>query len=188
VEGVKIVGLCVVAAIVYGVLHDLVTANLCVEYFSVFHPPIFHTDSPWLLALGWGFVATWWMGLFLGPIIAGASRGGILPKLGWRDLVKPLSAVLGCSYVSAFIAGFFGYRYVQRIPEWVYENVDRMQGIHFPPEKERLFTADLYAHNASYIVTTISALVLCIWIIVRRIQMGRDATLIQRIGGKGLEI
>jgi hypothetical protein len=177
-EGVKIVVLCVLAAIVYGILHDVVTANLCVEYFSVFHPNIFHTSSPWLLALGWGVIATWWMGLFLGPIIAGASRAGILPKLGWRDLVNPLATVLTCAYACAFIGGLVGYFIVRRIPDWIYENVPSMQGVRFPPEKERLFTADLFAHNTSYAVTTIGALVLCVWIIVFRIRLGRQSGLI----------
>lgn len=57
-EGAKIVFFCVLAAVVYGLLHDQVTAHLCVEYFSVAHPPVFHTGSPFLLALGWGVIAT----------------------------------------------------------------------------------------------------------------------------------
>src|SRR5579871_957991 len=105
-EGLKIVGCCIGAAILYGVLHDLVTANLCVEYFSVFHPDIFHTDSPWLLALGWGVIATWWMGLFIGGMIAVSAQIGSLPKIGWREILKPLGVVLGVSYVASIIAWF----------------------------------------------------------------------------------
>ena len=61
-ESLKIILLCVLAAIVYGILHDQVTARVCVEYFTIGHPPIFHTDDPTLLAFGWGVIATWWMG------------------------------------------------------------------------------------------------------------------------------
>ena len=50
VETLKIVVLCIVSAIVYGILHDQVTARVCVEYFTIGHPPIFHTDDPTLLA------------------------------------------------------------------------------------------------------------------------------------------
>jgi hypothetical protein len=64
-EAIKIVGLCIVAGAIYGVLHDQVTAHVCLEYFTVFHPTIFHTQSPTLLALGWGVLATWWVSLFL---------------------------------------------------------------------------------------------------------------------------
>jgi hypothetical protein len=59
VESLKIIVLCIVAAMVYGILHDQVTARVCVEYFTIGHPPIFHTDDPTLLAFGWGVIATW---------------------------------------------------------------------------------------------------------------------------------
>ena len=63
-EFAKIVLLSVLAAVGYGIAHDSVTAHVCVEYFSVAHPPIFGgTHSPILLALGWGVIATWWVGL-----------------------------------------------------------------------------------------------------------------------------
>jgi hypothetical protein len=180
VEGLKIVGLCIVSAVIYGILHDLVTANLCVEYFSVFHPDIFHTDSPWLLALGWGVIATWWMGLFLGPLIAAAARSGELPKIGWRALVRPLIVVLLCSYSAALASGLIGFTVVRKIPDWIYKNVPRMQGVRFAPDKERLFTADLFAHNASYFTAGLGALVLCIWIIRKRMKMHRPLIVGQR--------
>lgn len=62
----------------YGVLHDLVTAHVCVEYFTVGHPQLFEfeTDSPTLLALGWGVVATWWVGAGLGVPLALVARVG----------------------------------------------------------------------------------------------------------------
>jgi len=66
VEHFKIILLCLAAALVYRILHDQITARVCVEYFTVFHPPIFATHSPTLLALGWGVIATWWVGLLLG--------------------------------------------------------------------------------------------------------------------------
>ena len=72
IESLKIVVLCIVAAIVYGILHDQVTARVCVEYFTIGHPPIFHTDDPTLLAFGWGVIATWWMGAILAvPAVLG---------------------------------------------------------------------------------------------------------------------
>ena len=59
----------------YGVAHDLVTAHLSVEYFTVAHPPI-GTDDPFLLALVWGVLATWWVGVLLGVPLAAAARLG----------------------------------------------------------------------------------------------------------------
>ena len=75
-EGVAIVLLAIVSAVVYGVVHDQVTARVCIEYFTIGHPPIFPTESPTLLGLGWGVVATWWAGLLLGVPLALAARPG----------------------------------------------------------------------------------------------------------------
>ena len=74
VESLKIVLTCIVASIFYGVIHDQFTARICLEYFTVFHPPIFNTQSPTLLALGWGIIATWWVGAILGFLLAIASQ------------------------------------------------------------------------------------------------------------------
>jgi hypothetical protein len=48
--------MCIFAAVLYGVLHDQITARVCLEYFTVFHPPVFATQSPtrWQIALGDG--------------------------------------------------------------------------------------------------------------------------------------
>ena len=93
-ESLKIILLCILAAVVYGILHDQVTARVCVEYFTIGHPPIFHTDSPTLLAFGWGVIATWWMGLILSIPAVLASRSGTRPKLKAADLVRPIACLL----------------------------------------------------------------------------------------------
>lgn len=49
-----IVPMRVIAAGCYGIAHDQVTACVCVEYFTVGHPPVFSTDDPTLLGIGWG--------------------------------------------------------------------------------------------------------------------------------------
>lgn len=46
VEALQITGLCIAAAVRYGILHDQVTARICVEYFIIGHPPLFDTTSP----------------------------------------------------------------------------------------------------------------------------------------------
>ena len=79
-EHLKIIIACIAAAIIYGILHDQITARVCVEYFTVFHPPVFATQSPTLLACGWGVIATWWVGLFLGLFLAVAARIGPRPS------------------------------------------------------------------------------------------------------------
>ena len=50
-QGLAIVGLCIAAAVAYGLVHDQVTVRLSLEYFTVLHPHVVDTDSPTVLAL-----------------------------------------------------------------------------------------------------------------------------------------
>src|SRR3954462_13168201 len=103
VESVKIVLLCVGAAVLYGVLHDQVTARVCVEYFTVGHPPVFATGSPPPPGPGWGVIATWWVGLLLGIPLALAARAGARPRRSLRSLARPVATLLLVMGASALI-------------------------------------------------------------------------------------
>src|SRR5215468_2192723 len=106
---VLIILLSVFSAIVYGIVHDQITARICVEYFTVGHPPIFNTKSPTLLGFGWGIVATWWVGVMLGFPLACAARLGSSRPLSANELVKPIAMLLGVMGVGAFLAGLIGF-------------------------------------------------------------------------------
>src|SRR5215469_6416287 len=118
----KIWFMSIAAAVLYGIIHDQITARVCVEYFTIGHPPVFHTASPTLLAFGWGVIATWWMGAFLGLVVALCARWGSNPKLQARDLLKPILVLLTVMGVSALCAGVLGFVLASRgqIPlrEW----------------------------------------------------------------------
>jgi hypothetical protein len=73
-ELIKVVALGLLGAIAYGVIHDQVTVRVCLEYFTIGHPPLIRSTSPTLLGLAWGVVATWWVGLPLGVMVALAAR------------------------------------------------------------------------------------------------------------------
>ena len=157
-ESLKIVVLCVVAGAVYGVIHDQFTARICIEYFTVFHPHVFATNSPTLLGLGWGIIATWWVGAILGMLLALAARAGSRPKLGAADLVRPIGQLLLAMGVSAAFFGFLGFVLSRR-------------GVVSPPELVRYelapflharFMADWCAHNTSYAVGLAGGILLCI--------------------------
>ena len=97
-DTLKIVALCVGAAVLYGIAHDQVTARVCVEYLTIGHPRVFATESPTLLALGWGVIATWWVGLLLGFPLSFAALRGSKPRRTARSLVRPVPTVDGsCS-------------------------------------------------------------------------------------------
>ena len=49
-QALAIILLCTASAVAYGILHNNVTARVCVEYFTIGHPALFDTDAPALLA------------------------------------------------------------------------------------------------------------------------------------------
>lgn len=163
-QSIKIILICVVAAILYGITHDQVTARICVEYFSVFHPPIFPTQSPTLLGLGWGVIATWWMGAFLGILLAIAARAGSRAKVGGNELVLPIAKLLAMMGALAVVAGLVGFLLSSRgmiaPPKWTASVL--------PQARHARFMADWWAHNASYFAAFFGGIALCIMTYRRR--------------------
>jgi hypothetical protein len=56
---VRIVMFSIACAVLYGVVHDQVTAHVCVEYFTVGHMSLLGLRDPTVLGLVWGIIATW---------------------------------------------------------------------------------------------------------------------------------
>ncbi len=166
-EAVKIVLLCIVSAVLYGILHDQVTARVCVEYFTIGHPPVFHTESPTLLALGWGIIATWWVGLPLGIVAALVSRLGARPKYDAIRLARPLCSLLVIMGCASLIAGAAGYFVANSGGVWLVEPL-RSQ---VPEAKHAAFLADLWSHLAAYGVGIVGGVTLCVWVLFRRWRM-----------------
>ena len=121
-EALKIACLCIAAAIVYGIVHDQITARICVEYFTIFHPPIFHTQSPTLLGIGWGIVATWWVGAFFSVPLILAARAGARPTLRAAELLPSIAWLLASMGVCATLSGITGYVLARRgvlVTDWL---------------------------------------------------------------------
>ncbi|HEY1120520.1 MAG TPA: hypothetical protein VGE67_02935 [Haloferula sp.] len=108
-KALAIIGLSVLAAVVYGIIHDQITARICVEYFTIGHARLIDSDSPTVLGLFWGVVATWWVGLPLGAGLAIAARAGRRCKLGATDLLPSLAKLLLTMFTVATLAGCIGY-------------------------------------------------------------------------------
>lgn len=162
----KIVLLCIVASVVYGILHDQVTARVCVEYFTIGHPPVFDTQSPTLLALGWGVIATWWVGLLLGVPLACVSRLGSRPALTAGDLLRPLAILLAVMSAVSLIAGLSGYGLARAGRVWLVEPL----ASRVPAVKHHVYLADLWAHLAAYGSGFIGGIVLCVMTWRRRVR------------------
>jgi hypothetical protein len=168
-EFLKIALFSMLAAIVYGILHDQVTAHLCVEYFSIAHPDIFHTASPFLLALGWGVVATWWVGLPLGVLAAIAARAGSPPRLSLADLRPLILGLLVFMAACALVAGIVAA--IGTAKGWL--SLPSQWSLYIPREKWVAFNADAYAHLASYASGIFGGLALILYILVRRLRAPR---------------
>ncbi|MEA2326224.1 MAG: hypothetical protein QOE68_1183 [Thermoanaerobaculia bacterium] len=157
---IAIVAMAVFAGIVYGILHDQVTARVCIEYFTIGHPPLIASRSPTLLALAWGVVATWWFALPLGVALASSARLGEQPRLAASQLVKPVVFLLAAMGAAAFLSGMIGYVLAARhslVPdEWLLLNI--------PSAKRYAFIADSWAHAASYLAAFFGAIILCLYV------------------------
>jgi hypothetical protein len=112
-------------------------------------------------------VATWWVGLPLGSVLAFAARVGSRPKLDARDLVVPIGKLMAVMYACALIAGVTGY-FMARAGKLHYPPAMIM---HIPPEAETRFFADLCAHLASYTVGLFGGLVLAALTFRRRAKL-----------------
>ena len=156
-EFVKIWLLCVGAAIFFGVVHDQVTAHVCVEYFSIAHPTILPLTSPTLLALEWGVLATWWVGAALGLGLAACARlGPRLPFLA-RDLRRPIAGLLLCMAGASLVAGMAGFG----LAELHQISLSGRLASAIPASKHARFLADWWAHSAAYLVGGIGGIFLC---------------------------
>lgn len=155
-EFLRIVLFCVASAIVYGIVHDQITARICVEYFTIGHPPIYNITDPTLLGLIWGVLATWWAGAFLGFCIASAARLGSWPKRSFRSVIRPVAILLCVMGIGAVAAGIVGNALAKSgaftMPSHWADSVP--QAKHIP------FITDLWAHNASYLVGFLGAIIL----------------------------
>jgi len=167
-QSLAIVLMCMTAAVVYGIAHDQVTARVCVEYFTIGHPPVFGTDDPTLLGVGWGVLATWWVGLALGIPLAIVARAGSRPKRSVGSLIWPVACLMAVTAVCALASGVTGWllarsgAVVLMGPIASKLSADR----HVP------FIADLWAHSASYVIGPAGGVVVLVSVWRSR---GRDA-------------
>ncbi len=143
----KITLLCVAAAVAYGVVHDQITARLCIEYFTVAHPPIFPVTSPPVIVLCWGVASTIGIGLVFGVLLALVAHSGGEPPLPASRLLRPVMVLLVATAIAAFVSGWCGYLLAQRgviaIPAGYADVV--------PAERHHAFMAVWFAHGASYL-------------------------------------
>ncbi|PQO36936.1 hypothetical protein C5Y96_07170 [Blastopirellula marina] len=160
-----IVGLSILMCVIYGVIHDQITARICVEYFTIGHKPVLGgTEDPTLLGLVWGFLATWWVGAMLGIPLAFVSQTGSLVKKSAKDLVRPMLVLMAGTAALAFAAGVTSYVLTAND---VIHLAGGFQHV-MPAEKQDAFLIDLWIHNASYAGGFLGGVILMVWVVVDR--------------------
>lgn len=159
-QSLAIVVFCVLAACCYGVVHDQITARICIEYFTIGHPPIFTrpVDSPTLIGFVWGIIATWWVGLGLGIPLAFAARFGGRPKRSVRDVARPILVQLCIMGLLAFVAGVVGA--LLSSAGWIQLTGQIAERV--PPEQHTAFLADAFAHSISYFAGAVGGIIVIV--------------------------
>jgi hypothetical protein len=149
------------AAMAYGIIHDQITAHLCVEYFTVAHPPLFHTQSPTVLAFCWGVLATVGIGAVLGVILAEVSQSEGLPSYPILRLCRLILILLGTMALAAFLAGVLGFE----LSRYSLLSLPSAFSQFISPSRRDRFMAVWFAHGASYLtgLTGGTFLTLHIW-------------------------
>lgn len=157
----------ILACIVYGIIHDQFTVRICLEYFTIGHAPVFNTEDPTLLALGWGVRATWWVGLFIGIPLATFARIGSRPKRSAISLIRPMLLLFGCTAVLATVTGVMAL--VGATNGWL--SLHPEMAAQLPPDKHAPFLVDLWIHNTSYTSGFVGGVFVMAWVWWTRIEM-----------------
>ncbi len=158
----KIILLSTLAAMVYGIVHDQITARLCVEYFTIAHPPLFPTTSPTLLGICWGIAATFWVGLLLGVVLAMVSQSAGAPGMPILQIRSLVIGLLVTMATAASLAGIIGFELSRHSLVTIPAYFARV----IPESRYDRFMAVWFAHGASYLVGLAGSgiLILRIWI------------------------
>ncbi|MBB01155.1 MAG: hypothetical protein CMJ47_00755 [Planctomyces sp.] len=155
-QSLLIVALSIVACVFFGIVHDQITARICVEYFTIGHPVIVPTRNPTTLAFLWGVIATWWVGAILGGLLAIASRFGKRPKLSAKSLVRPILRLLCVVAMFAVLAGIAGY--IAALNNWVWLVGDLADRV--PDQSHVPFLVNMWVHSASYFAAFVGGITL----------------------------
>lgn len=143
--------LAMIAAGLFGALHDQISYTVSPEYFTRFKFPMFHlldANVPERVrAAEVGFLASWWMGIPLGVF---AGLAGFIhkdPARMRRALLWSLPLIAGFTLVVALAGLLYGYFQTRTIDLAAY------RGWYIPPGLAHLrrFLCAGYMHNSAYL-------------------------------------
>lgn len=163
---IKIILTTLAISVCYGIIHDLITAHLCIEYFTIGHPKVIESTSPILIALVWGCIATWWFGLLMGILVAAFNYMGSYPSLEYKLIIRLILRLICWMFALAIVAGLIGYLLAEL--EVIYL-VPRL-GNQIDDVRHSRFLAAGWMHVTSYLIALIGTFVICFIIFRKRGQ------------------
>lgn len=179
-EPLRIVGTTTIAAVLYGVVHDQITARICLEYFTVTHPGLItfaeppeppEPPGPMVIGLMWGVVATWWVGLIAGTLLVVACRVGRWPRLSNRWVLPRLGLVL---LVTGGLAGLAGAVMAMNPDANILEGVYTPDTVARIPEENRDgWDICLAVQTVSYLVGSVGGVALVVLAVFDRWRSSR---------------
>jgi O-antigen/teichoic acid export membrane protein len=147
-ESLKIVVMCIVAAVTYGVVHDQFTARICIEYFTIGHPRIVDSEDPTVLAFAWGFVATWWVGVLLGVPLAIVAQAGRRPKRDAQSLLRPVVSLLLVMAACTLCVGVATWANAR----WESRPHFELSDLGVPRDRHNHFLTAMWMHTTGYVI------------------------------------
>ena len=143
--------LAIIAAGIFGIIHDQISYTVSSEYFTRFKFRQFgllDPDIPERIRAGIvGFLASWWMGIPLGLL---SGIGGFLqrsPELMRRALLSSLPLIVSFSLLFALGGLVYGYFQTTTFDLGTYGGWFIPEGL----EEPRRFLCAGYMHNAAYL-------------------------------------
>lgn len=157
----------ILTAGIYGIIHDQITYSISPEYFTKFKYKQFGFEPEWFgghrqTVAAIGFLATWWMGLFIGISLSLLSL--IFPdhKSMSAILSKAISIVLVVTVLTAMLGLMYGRFYLTKtgVDWWLPDDlIDRSA-----------FITVGSIHNFSYLGGGIGLLVAIGYLLFRKIR------------------
>ena len=146
----------ILAAGLFGMLHDQISYTVSNEYFTKFKFLQFRLLDPRiperLRAAEVGFLASWWMGIPLGLLCGAAGFVQRSPALMGRALLWSLPLATGLTLAIALAGLGFGWMRTETL------DIAGYRGWFIPPDVQdlRRFLCAGYMHNAAYLGGAVS--------------------------------
>lgn len=167
IESVKIFLFVVLAVVGYAVVHDQLTARICLEYFTIAHEPtIVKSDSPTVVGLAWGIYSTWWVGVVFGVASATLAQIRFWPRVAFRELVGPVVYMVLTIAIASLVVGAVAYL----LAEHGDLEIGSLMASVIEPEKHSGFVSNRWSHRAAHAVGLFGGSAICagIWVVRKR--------------------